>query len=97
VSFAAGRDNVVELSEKRKGTRTLVSTAPVVPDPVLHLEQLSREVNNLQGRILYIRDCVEPDSLAGSLVGMVGNSAEEIRVQLRPLREALKPEGGDAA
>lgn len=71
--------------------------ADQVPDLDGEVTELAAEVTAIQSRLAYLSGAVDGRSLAGSLVGLVGNSAEEMRRQIRPLRQALKDEGGGAA
>jgi len=91
----AVRGNVVSLSERRPAVALVED--PETPDLSGEVDQLARELRDLQSRLEYLRGAVEPHSLAGSVLGLMGNNAEEIRTQIRPLRAALKSREGDAA
>jgi hypothetical protein len=92
-SLAAGHSNVVRLSDHRPPVAVVDAPAP---DLSPRLEKLAAARQVVEQEAAYIAAAVEPGSLAADLIGIVGNSAGEIRRQLRPLREALR-DGGDAA
>lgn len=59
--------------------------------------QIASHVRQLQSDLAYLQGAVERETLAAAVVGAMGNAAEEIREQLRPLREALTEQGDSAA
>jgi hypothetical protein len=85
--------SITERITERERLRSAVNQ--IAPDLSHEVEELSAELVKLTTRLNYLRAGIEPGTPAGDLVGIAGNAAEEIRLQIRPLREALK--GGDAA
>jgi hypothetical protein len=69
------------------------------PDQLAKVQSsLAEHLQQVQSDLAYLAGAVEPESLASAVVGAMGNAAEEIREQLRPLRTALRDDrGGDAA
>jgi hypothetical protein len=92
-ALAAGDSNVVPISHRRR--LVAVDDAPA-PDLSPRIEKLAASLREVESELAYLGASVGDGSLAADLIGIAGNSAGEIRRQLRPLREALK-DGGDAA
>jgi hypothetical protein len=91
VPYAVGRGeqgDVVRLSDRRPSVAAVEQ--PAAPDLSHEVDQLASELSNLQARLAYLQGALDLHSPPASVVGRMGNSAEEIREEIRPLREALK-------
>jgi len=90
---------VTDISQKRR-ERAGFEKLTVLETPAVDLndevDAIGRELAAISTRLAFLAGAVDNDSLAGAVLGLIGNNAEEIRTQLRPLREALRDMDGAA-